>query len=486
MTQPIVQTRAGKIAGTQHDGFRRWLGIPYAQARRFAAPEPAAPWAGEHAATAFGKQCAQQFGRKVRAAYAQSEGFGEDCLYLNVWSPDGGTTAPKPVMVWIHGGAFVAGGADSYDGWQLSTEGDVVVVTINYRLGVFGFVNFGEGLGLPAIPSNLGLRDQIAALAWVRDNIAAFGGDPDKVTIFGESAGSMSVSLLMLSPLAQGLFHGAIMQSGAVSLIHDRDRSINDARRYAEVLDLDQSGFAKLQSLSAMELLQAQARVGAMVEPGIPAAPWYDDDVLPASLADAHKREMAPVPLIAGATREEIRLFRILPGNILPTKREDLEHLVRNQLDQVHAERILAQYPRNKRGEIALGTDLTFLMPTRNFATRHAAHQPTWFYRFDYANPFFGAAHAMDLGVFWPMQGLRAFIVRGGLNRGRRKALGVRMRRHWAHFAHHGTPGEDWPSFTPEGQQIRSYALEDAMLEDPDAARFAAWGGADVKARIGL
>ncbi|MCJ2179340.1 carboxylesterase/lipase family protein [Novosphingobium album (ex Hu et al. 2023)] len=486
MPEAIVQTRQGKIAGTHQQGCRRWLGIPYARAERFGLPEPVAPWTAERSATAFGRQCSQQFGRKVRAASVEAEGFGEDCLYLNVWTPDGGKAEPKPVMVWIHGGAFVAGGADTYEGWQLACEGDVVVVTINYRLGVFGFVNFGEALGLPAIPSNLGLRDQIAALEWVRDNIAAFGGDPEKVTIFGESAGSMSVSLLMLSPLARGLFHGAIMQSGAVSLIHDRDRSISDARRYAEVLDLDQSGFEKLRSLSTMELLQAQVRVGAMVEPGIPAAPWYDGDVLPASLAEARAQEMAPVPLIAGATREEIRLFRILPGNILPTKRADLEHLIRKQLDGAHAERILEQYPRTKAGEIALGTDLTFLMPTRNFATRHAGRQPTWFYRFDYANPIFGAAHAMDLGVFWPMTGLRALIVRGGPNTGRRKALGERMRRHWAHFAHHGTPGSDWPGLSDAGQHVRSYGLADEILDNPDAVRFAAWAGADVKSRIGL
>jgi len=486
MADTIVQTRGGKIAGTTGTGFMRWLGIPYAAAERFGLPQPVAAWDGVRQGDRFGRQCSQSFGRKVNPKYVESDGFGEDCLFLNVWTPTGGEPGPKPVMVWIHGGAFVAGGADTYDGWQLAAENDVVVVTINYRLGVLGFVDFGSALGLPVIRSNLGLRDQVAALEWVRDNIAGFGGDPGNVTVFGESAGSMSVSLLMLSPLARGLFHKAIMQSGAVSLIHDRERALADGRRYAEILGLDQGGFDKLRSLPVIELLKAQAAVGRMVEPGIPAAPWYDDDVLPASLQDARSAAMAPVPLIAGSTREEIRLFRILPGNILPTKRADLEHLVQAQLPADRAGRILDAYPSGKKGEIALGTDLAFGMPTRNFAHRHSARQPTWVYRFDYANPFFGAAHAMDLGAFWPMQGLRALIVRGGRNTGKRKAMGERMRRHWAHFARHGTPGEDWPGYDAGRQMVRAYNYDDAMLCAPDADRFAAWGGEDVKARIGV
>ncbi|MDG2002042.1 MAG: carboxylesterase family protein, partial [Novosphingobium sp.] len=203
MSELIVETRAGKVEGHRQPGLRRWLGIAYARASRFDAPVPVVSWQGAKPADAFGKQ-APQAQKKVGRETLDSEEFGEDCLHLNIWSPDGGTPGPKPVMVWIHGGAFMNGSTNPYDASVLAREGDIIVVSINYRLGVLGFVNFGDALGLPAIPSNLGLRDQIAALEWVRDNIAAFGGDPGNVTIFGESSGGMSVGALLALKPAQG------------------------------------------------------------------------------------------------------------------------------------------------------------------------------------------------------------------------------------------------------------------------------------------
>lgn len=485
MSQTVVQTRAGRIAGTQNGMHRRWLGIPYARAARFGAPEPVEPWQGERDANRFGKQCPQQYGGKVRPEVLESEVFGEDCLYLNVYVPEGAGPGPFPVMVWIHGGAFMAGGANSYDASRLAEEGGIVVVTINYRVGVLGFVNFGEALGIPAIPGNLGLRDQIAALEWVRDNIDGFGGDPSRVTICGQSAGSMSVSLLMLSPKARGLFHGAVMQSGAVSLIHDRERSLADARRFAEVLGLDQSSLERLRTMPLADLITAQARVGGQLSNAIPAAPWYDGDVLPASFEQAVAHDVAPVPLLAGATRDEIRLFDLMPGDILPSKWEDLEHLLRAQLGKAHAARILATYPRSKKGRIALGSDLAFCMPTRHFAERHAARQPTWFYRFDYAHPIAGATHGLDLTLFWPFTGLKMALVRGGPDCGKRAALGRRMRAHVASFVKTGTPGADWPAYDAQDRRVRIYDYADRIEANPEAERYAAWAGADVQPGLG-
>ena len=480
MNDPIVQTAFGAVEGETLPGLRRWLGIPYAKATRFQAPQQAEPWQGVRPATRFGKQCPQQYGTKVRRDVLEGPDYGEDCLYLNVYAPTGGSTGPKPVMVWIHGGAFMAGSANPHDASDLAREGDIVVVTINYRVGVLGFVNFAEALGLPSLPSNLGLRDQIAALEWVRDNIAGFGGDPDRVTICGQSAGSMSVSLLMLSPKARGLFHGAIMQSGAVSLIHDRERSIQDARRFAELLELDQGGMDRLTNMSLEQLIEAQTMVGKEIRNGIPAAPWYDGDLLPASLEESRAHDVPPVPLLAGSTRDEIRLFDLMPGDILPSKWEDLETLLFSQLPQDRAERILAAYPRNQKGRIALASDLSFFMPTRNFAERHARKYPTWFYRFDYAHPIAGATHGLDLTVFWPFSGLKMALARGGPNSGRRKALGERMRAHVAHFVRHGEPGGDWPAYTPETRKVHIYNLADDLQDNPEAERLEAWAGRDV------
>lgn len=480
MPGPIVETCAGKVEGQYLPGLRRWLGIPYAHARRFEAPGPMPPWPGVRQATAFGRQAPQQMGRSVRRKTIDSAGHGEDCLNLNIWVPEGADVGAKPVLVWIHGGAYMAGSSNPYDGAALAREGDLCVVTINYRLGVLGFVNFADALGLPAIPSNLGLRDQIAALEWVRDNIAGFGGDPRRVTICGESAGSMSVSLLMLSHRARGLFHAAIAQSGAVSLIHDRERSIADAQRYAQLLGLDQGGLNALKQMDILRLFEAQAQVGRELTNAIPAAPWFDGDLLPASLADAQAHDAAPIPLLAGTTRDENRLFELMPGDILPTRRAALEALLRAQFAPDHAERILSLYPLTRKGQTELGSDLAFKMPTRNFAERHARANPTWFYRFDYAHPLAGAVHGLDLTLFWPFSGFLMALVRGGPDSGRRKALGTRMRAHAAHFAWHGHPGDDWPAYEPERRMVRLYDLEDSLVSNPDAERFAAWAGADI------
>jgi para-nitrobenzyl esterase len=481
MSELIVETRCGKVEGHRLPGLRRWLGIPYASAPRFEAPGPAEAWQSVRSADRHAMQAPQQAGRKVNRKTLDGAGFGEDCLNLNIWTPEGGAPGPKPVMVWIHGGAFMGGSSNPYDGGGLAREGDICVVTVNYRLGVLGFVNFGDALGLPSIPSNLGLRDQIAALEWVRDNIAAFGGDPGKVTICGESAGSISVSLLMLAPRARGLFHGAIMQSGAVSLTHDRERSIADARRFAQLLELDQGGLAALKAMNVARLFEVQAKVGGELVNAIPTAPWLDGDLLPASLEEAHAHDAAPVPLLAGATRDENRLFEIMPTDILPTSRPALERLLRAQFAPDHAERIIGLYPKSRKGRTALGSDLNFKMPTRHFAERHSRSSPAWFYRFDYAHPLAGAVHGLDLAVFWPFEGFKMALVRGGPNSGRRKALAERMRAHAAHFVRHGNPGVDWPAYEPERRMVRIYNLDDSVAANPDAERFAAWAGRDIE-----
>ncbi len=485
MTGVIVQTRSGALQGEDRGGVHRFLGIPYARADRFAAPQPVEAWTGVRDAGNFANQAPQcMFGAKAKRKQVSGPGFGEDCLALNVWVPAGGAAGPKPVFVWIHGGAFVCGSGNAFDGAALAQEGDICVVTINYRLGALGWVNFAEALGIPEIPSNLGLRDQIAALEWVRDNIAAFGGDPANVTICGESAGSTSVSLLMLCQRAWPLFHAAILMSGAMTLIHGRETSHAIARRYAEILGLDQASLGRLQTMDAFELVAAQAQIDKEMAGTIPAAPWYDGDLLPTSLDAAFRAEVAPVPLMAGATREEIRLFELIPGDIVPTSWEALERILHTQLPQDRVRAILGAYPRTTKGRRALATDITFAMPTRNFAHRQAHSQPCWCYRFDYAHPIAGAAHGLDMTLFWPGSGLLMALARGGPNSGRRAALGRRMRAQAAHFARHHRASDDWPAYRPEERAVRLYNLADAIVTDPDAERFAAWDGQDVAPRI--
>ncbi|MDB5579259.1 MAG: alpha/beta hydrolase fold family protein [Bradyrhizobium sp.] len=486
MVSTSVETRAGAVAGTPSDGVIHWLGIPYARAERFAAPKPMPQWDGVRAAHAFAPRCPQLFfGTAAARAKVRAPQFDENCLALNIWAPAREAAELRPVFVWIHGGAFLGGCSDSYDGAELAALGDMLVVTINYRLGVLGFVNFAEALDVSEIPSNLGLRDQIAALEWVRYNIEAFGGDPARITVGGESAGSLAVSLLMLSPVAWPLFHGAVLQSGAISLIHGRDDSIRIAHRYLDLLDLRGGSLGALQALDLGRLFEAQAAIDAEERGGLPAGPWFDDALLPKSLEAARVSPTAPVPLLAGSNRDEIRLFEILPGNILPMRWPNLERLVRDQLPAEPANRLMAAYPRTRRGRRALASDLTFAMPTRHFAERHSARNPTWVYRFDYSHLLLGACHALALPFLWPFRGVLGFVIRGGPMSGLRAGLAHRIKKHWAHFVRHGRPGDDWPPFTPGARKVHLFNLRDTTVEDPESVRYAAWGGQDIAPRQG-
>jgi para-nitrobenzyl esterase len=263
----LRETSYGTVRGVEADGLFVFRGIPFARPPagrlRFRPPEPPPPWTGVRDASRFGPAAPQNvtvLGPLFRLGTPRT---GEDCLYLNVWTPglDGGR---RPVLAWIHGGAFIlgAGSQPLYDGSALARRGDVVVVTINYRLGALGFLHLKERCGerIPAT-GNEGILDQIAALQWVRDEIAAFGGDPANVTIFGESAGAMSCATLLGTPRARGLFHRAILQSGSANYVSCRE----DAARIAEALladpSLDPASADDLLAAAADRILQAQQRL---------------------------------------------------------------------------------------------------------------------------------------------------------------------------------------------------------------------------------
>ena len=253
---PVVETRSGRLRGTERRGVLAFRGIPYAAPpsgpRRFRAPEPAESWPGVRDADAPGPGAPQR-GATLGGAFTRIIGPGatsEDCLTLDLWTPaaDG---ARRPVLVWIHGGAFLmgAGSALAYGGAALARSGDVVVVTLNYRLGALGFLQLGDLAPAAGFDSNLGLRDQIAALEWVRDNVAAFGGDPAQVCVFGESAGAMSVGALLGAPRARGLFARAIAQSGAAHNVAGRESAARVAATFLDVLGLAPREAARLREL---------------------------------------------------------------------------------------------------------------------------------------------------------------------------------------------------------------------------------------------
>ena len=480
-----ADTGRGPVLGADDGQVRSWLGIPYGRADRFGAPQSPDRWPEPKPCLQYGAQAVQNMAETMKQAKLEAPEFSEDCLHLNVWAPAGAASSPRPVLVWIHGGAFIGGASNLFDGSEFARDHGIVVVSVNYRLGVFGFVNFGDALDDPGMPGNLGLRDQMAALQWVHDNIASFGGDPGKVTISGESAGSTSVSLLMMHRPSWALFRGAILQSGGPTLVLDRQTSIRIARRYLEILGIGPDDRERLFDLPAETLMRVQCQVFAEEGAGLPAAPWWDDELLPASMDAARQAPCAPVPVIAGATHDEIRFFElpVIPP-CLPTRWDEIEHALAQGLEAERRETVLKAYPRTEDGRRMLATDLAFRMPTQNFAERQSGRAPTWFYRFDYRHPVVGASHLLDTAFLWPYRGLFALVCRGGPMWGRRKALADRMKAHWASFVTHGFPGPDWPNYTPASRSVKCFGPVDRVLNDPDAERRRAWDGADTQVQF--
>jgi para-nitrobenzyl esterase len=371
------------------------------------------------------------------------------CLTLNVWAPQASAGSPLPVLVWFHGGSFVIGSSSQpvYDGTLLASEQQVVVVSANYRLGAFGFLDARPFGGL----ANCGVRDAICALEWVRDNIAAFGGDPARVVAFGESAGGGLVLHALSSRSARGLLAGAIVQSGATF-------ATLDAERAAVVLAalVDAAGVtdpAALRELSADDLVKAQstAMVSLLGTVGMmPFHPMVDGDLLPAAPGDALASGVAgEVALIAGTTADEMRLFVDGSGE-LPAR----ERLVRRaarylSVDDATAGRIIDHYARaldtGDTHEIwrAIFGDNEMQVPCRAVLDAHAAHGPTYTYEFTWEGPVVGSCHGIDIpftfGNF--VEGWDAFV---GLDDDGR-ALSAAMRAAWGAFARTGDPG--WPAY---------------------------------------
>jgi para-nitrobenzyl esterase len=353
--QEPVQLTSGPITGANEEGVRAYRGIPYAAPPvgelRWRPPQAVAPWTEPRAMTAFGPACPQRVSELNRGLKTTDE----DCLYLNVWTPAASAAEGLPVMVWIHGGGFVQGSAslEAYSGGHLAQRG-VVVVTINYRLGPLGF------LALPALTAesehgasgNYGLMDQIFALQWVRDNIRAFGGDPGRVTIFGESAGAVSVYALMASPLARGLFVGAIAESGSppagLRSLREGTRLRPSAEeaglKFAAKLGVEDGPdmLAALRAKSSAEILAQTGESGPTPGASMAETLSLDGWVLPEEPAAVFaEHRQAPVPLIAGSNQDEGTLWARNFRNMTVRKYElMLRGVFRNQ-----AQEALALYP---------------------------------------------------------------------------------------------------------------------------------------------
>jgi para-nitrobenzyl esterase len=476
----VVHTAAGAVRGTVGGDFRSFLGIPFAAPPlgelRWQAPRPAARWRGVRDATSFASPCPS-----LPTIVAGASGVGstnEDCLYLNVYTPRSGTRHHLPVMVWIHGGGFINGAGSDYDARVLTAKGDAVVVTINYRLGVFGFLAL-PGLSAEArdhASGNFGLQDQQAALRWVRRNIAAFGGNPGNVTIFGESAGGASVCAQLASPTARGLFERAIIESGpCASPLSSQSPTVAAAERTGVGL-AQRVGCAD--PATQVACMRAQAVAPLLAAGGAGVGTWrpvVGGAVLPQPITAAiSSGDFNRVPTVQGSNHDEYRLFVALlfdlPGR--PVTAAQYPGLLAAQFG-ANGAKVLAEYPLANYGTpsealSAVVTDASFACPARATDALLAGHVPTWGYEFADRNaPQFlftdpvmplGAFHAAEIPfIFQPQPDVvPTFFTPAQL------ALSNEMIRYWSRFAATGNPNSSatpaWPRYSSRGDLIQSLA----------------------------
>jgi len=486
----VVETSTGKVEGRFSEGLFVFKGMPYAAPPtgplRWMPPEEVKPWQGVRPAIEFAKVAPQiPPPPGVLDALNVIEPQDEDCLYLNVWTPRL-DNARRPVLVWIHGGAFNMGSGSQpfYEGRILAARGNVVVVTINYRLGVLGFLNLDAVTG-GRIPStgNEGLLDQIAALRWVRDNIAAFGGDPQNVTAFGESAGGMSIGCLLAMPTTRGLFHKAILESGVEVPANDTDLTIGE--RLLGTLDISASDVDALRALSVDRLLAADLDLRIkMAGPGEPlritvTAPWVDGRILPLPPVEAVRiGSAAPLPLLIGTNLDEWKLFSMMDPSALKMDESMMADRLKFFIPSRHVKEITRAYrkARNGRGDLtspfelvsAVLSDFVFRIPALQMTEEHQRRgMPVYNYLFTWKSPaldgLLGACHALELGFVFGTYDAQ-FCGRGS----DADRLSQRMQDAWLAFARNGNPtcpslGE-WPEY---GEQRHTMLLgSDCRLQE--------------------
>ena len=486
----VVEVQGGRVRGVHRHDHWSFSGLPYAAspagAARWRPPAPPEPWTGVRAADRFGPVAPQAPSLIDVSLGGRPEEQSEDCLRLNIWTP-GLDGARRPVMVWIHGGSFVGGSGSGglYRGGTLARDGDVVVVTLNYRLGMLGF------LAHPALApvdgswldgeewtgfGNWGLADQVAALRWVREHIADFGGDPDNVTLFGESAGGMSVSALLAVPVARGLFHRAIVESGG-PYAYGPDQAASVAEQLATHLGvpMTRAAFEQVPTDALVEaVVSFDQRGGRRDDSGLLMMPVVDGGLLPADPTSAVAAgSAADVPLLIGTNRDEMSFFTFGNPALNALDLDGLRRWMRRLTpDPGATDSVITAVTeaRAARGElvtprhlwVAIATEFVFRIPSLRLADAHrSAAFPgvgTYVYLFTWSSPmldgYLGSCHALEIPfVFGTVQNPAIQGFSGGGTES--LALSSSMRDAWTAFARTGIPG----TYSPWDPELRPTAV---------------------------
>ena len=489
----------GQIAGYTENGINIYKGIPYAKAARFMAPEKADSWQGVRSCRNYGPTCPQDKRQgwqndEIAFAFNWDDGYpGEDCLRANVWTPAKTADGRKrPVMVWLHGGGFSAGSGQElpgYDGANLARKGDVVVVTLNHRLNVLGFLDLADFGPEYASSGNAGLLDMVAALRWVRDNAEAFGGDPDNVTIFGQSGGGGKVSTLCATPGAKNLFHKAIVQSGSTLSTMTSEMSRRIGRETVRQLGLE-NDIKKIAEVPYEQLLAAGNAAVAAVRKQVEAeggtggafifgwAPTVDGIVLPRQpFAEGAPEQSREIPMMIGSTRCEFSAT-----TYVPMLRNADTAMARNFINMRYgadnADKIIDAFGKAYPGyqpKDLIDFDFTF-RPTAvrqaDIKTRQGG-APVYMYLFNWESPVLDGAlrstHCMEIPFVFNNAKIHASMTGGGADA---DTLADRMSDAWLAFARTGNPNTpslpQWPAYTTERRQTMFFDNECSVHENHD------------------
>ena len=479
VTQGVVRTTSGQVAGYIENNVYIYKGIPYAKAERFMPPTAPDAWEGIRSSRAYGPTCPQAkrmgwYSDESAFSFNWDDGFpDEDCLRVNIWTPGVNDNKKRPVMVWLHGGGYSAGSGQelpSYDGTNLAKNHDVVVVTLNHRLNVLGFLDLSSFGPKYAKSGNVGLMDLVAALQWVKNNIGAFGGDPANVTIFGQSGGGGKVSTSLATPSAKGLFHKAIVQSGSMLRTMEARYSRMIGEETVKELGLDASHIDSLARVPYNKLLsageKAVARVRKQAEQAGDAscfifgwAPTVDGDILPAQPFDpAAPAQSKDIPVMIGTTLHEFTASTYVPA-FRTISQEKAVELTRKKYGERTDEfvNLFGKIYPNFQPKDLLDVDFTFRPSAVEQAMLKARQggAPVYMYLFAWESPVMDgilrSTHCMEIPFVFDNALCHASMTGGGTDA---QTLAEKMSQAWTNFARTGNPNAEelpeWPTYTPD------------------------------------